>query len=294
MVKELVVISGKGGTGKTSIAASIISIASNSIKLVAADCDVDASTLHVLLNPRIKHEEKFSGSKVAEINRSECIRCRCCQAVCEFNAIEDFRVNVFSCEGCGVCRLFCPVNAISLKDRESGFLFISETKYGPMCHARLLPGEANSGKLVSLVKQRAKMVAEEEKRDLIVVDGPPGIGCPVISSIAGANLLLAVAEPTLSGLHDLMRAIGLARFFKMTKVFVAINMWDINAEVSAKIVEACRNEGVEVLAKIPFDRRVIEAVVNRAPAVEYDPKSAFSVEVKHLWDSLASTLALTS
>jgi len=291
VVRELVVISGKGGTGKTSVSASIISLASSTLKLVAADCDVDASTLHVLLKPRVKQEEKFSGSKVARIDKGKCIKCMACQSVCRFDAINDLGVDIYSCEGCGVCAFICPVDAITLEDRDSGRIFVSETKYGPMCHAELLPGESNSGKLVSLVKQYARKIAEDEKRELIVVDGPPGIGCPVISSIAGADLLLIITEPTMSGLHDLRRAINLAQFFRMTKIFVAINMWDINPEMTTEIVKACADEKVEVLAKLPFDKKVVDAVVNRMPAVEFDSTSPFSQEVKQLWDSLFSLLS---
>ena len=213
-MKQLTVISGKGGTGKTSITAALASLAKDNA--VFADCDVDAADLHLILKPRIKKTMSFHGLKIAVIDKDKCIDCKICYEHCRFNAIDE-NINVIKdrCEGCSVCSYVCPTKAISMEDRTSGFLYISETRFGPMSHAILKTAEEASGKLVTAVRENAKKLALEEKKDLIIIDGPPGIGCPVISAITGVDLVLIVTEPTLSAIHDLERILGVAQHFKI-------------------------------------------------------------------------------
>ena len=203
-MKQITILSGKGGTGKTTITAAFAVLAREA---VVADCDVDAPDLHMLLHPEILETREFRGSKMAVINESKCIRCGICREKCRFDAItQDLTVDPFSCEGCGVCAIVCPVNAVTLTERISGYAYISKIKYGFMAHALLNPGESNSGKLVTVVRQNAKLLAEREKAGLVIIDGPPGIGCPVIASVTGVDAGLVVTEPTMSGIHDLERA----------------------------------------------------------------------------------------
>lgn len=209
-MKEVVVLSGKGGTGKTSIVGSLAAIAQSK---VLADCDVDAADLHLLLQPVTQQKHEFWSGQVAFIDEEKCTQCGLCQDVCHFDAINDFNVDSISCEGCGFCFHICPDEAIMMRENLSGHWFISETKYGPLVHARLGIAQENSGKLVALVRQQAKQIAEKQGFNYIISDGPPGIGCPVISSLSGANLALLVTEPTLSGIHDLERVIGVCHHF---------------------------------------------------------------------------------
>jgi MinD superfamily P-loop ATPase len=231
-MREITVISGKGGTGKTSITAAFATLAKNS---VFADCDVDAADLHLILKPKIKKTMNFHGLKIASIDKSLCIDCKKCYASCHFNAIDE-KINLIkeSCEGCGVCAYVCPVNAIKMVDRDSGFAYISETRFGPMAHAVLNTAEEASGKLVTVVRNNAKILAEDKQKDLIIIDGPPGIGCPVISSITGVDLVLIITEPTLSAIHDLERILGVANQFQIPAV-VCINKSTINEANTSKI-----------------------------------------------------------
>jgi len=286
-MKQLTVLSGKGGTGKTTITASLAALAKN---LVVADCDVAAPDLHMLLHPKVIKTQEFKGSKLAVIDEEKCINCGLCQDECRFEAItEDIKVDPISCEGCGVCTIICPVNAVTLTERISGHAYISKTKNGFMAHALLSPGEANSGKLVTLVRQNAKILAEKEHNDLVIIDGPPGIGCPVIASVTGIDAGLVVTEPTLSGIHDLERALQLLRHFNVTQ-FVCVNMHDINEENTEKIVSFCRENDIEVVGKIPFDTKVTEAMVNGKPIVEYAPESDVAKEIEKMWKKLLSCM----
>jgi len=260
-MKEVVILSGKGGTGKTSIVGSFAAIAQSK---VLTDCDVDAADLHLLLNPSVKEENEFWSGQVAVINEEECTQCGLCQDVCRFDAIKDFKVDPISCEGCGFCSHICPVEAINMKDSLSGHWFISDTKYGHLVHARLGIAQENSGKLVALVRQQAKQIAERDVLDYIISDGPPGIGCPVISSLSGANLALLVTEPTLSGIHDLERVLGVCHHFGIPAM-VCINKYDLNEDNTRQIENYCLNQGVEVAARIPFDNIVTEALVEKLP-----------------------------
>lgn len=288
-MKQLTILSGKGGTGKTTITASLAVLAK---KAVVADCDVDAPDLHMLLHPTVYETQEFKGSKLAVINQTKCVECGLCREKCRFNAITgDFKVNPFSCEGCGVCMAVCPVNAVTLRERISGHAYISKTKYGFMAHALLTPGEANSGKLVTLVRQNAKILAEKENSSLIIIDGPPGIGCPVISSVTGVDAGLIVTEPTMSGIHDLKRALQLLMHFNVPS-FVCINMYDINTDNTEETASFCKEKDIEVIGKIPFNPIVTEAMVNGKPIVEYAPESNVAEEIKNMWKNLISALKL--
>jgi len=286
-MKQLTVLSGKGGTGKTTITASLSVLAKN---LVVADCDVAAPDLHMLLHPKVIKTQEFKGSKLAVIDEEKCINCGLCREKCRFEAItEDTKVDPISCEGCGVCTIICPVNAVTLAERISGHAYISKTKSSFMAHALLSPGEANSGKLVTLVRQNAKILAEREHSDFVIIDGPPGIGCPVIASVTGIDAGLVVTEPTLSGIHDLERALQLLRHFNVTP-FVCVNMHDINEENAEKIISFCRENNIEVVGKIPFNANVTEAMVNGKPIVQYAPESNVAKEIEKMWKKVLSSL----
>ena len=282
-MKQLTVLSGKGGTGKTTITASFAVLAKNA---VVADCDVDAPDLHMLLHPEIIKTQEFKGSKLAVIDKAKCVECGLCREKCRFDAItEDFTVDPISCEGCGVCTIICPVNAIELTERISGHAYISKTKYGFMAHAMLSPSESNSGKLVTLVRQNARILTEKENCDLIIIDGPPGIGCPVIASVTGIDAGLVVTEPTMSGIHDLERALQLLKHFNV-QPFVCVNMYDINKDNTEKIVGFCEENGIKAVGKITFNPIITEAMVNGKPIVEYAPESNVAKEIERMWKKM--------
>jgi MinD superfamily P-loop ATPase len=286
-MKQITVLSGKGGTGKTTITASFAVLAHD---IVMADCDVDAPDLHMLLHPQIMKTQEFRGSKLAIVDRTKCIECGLCQNSCRFDAINDgIQIDPFSCEGCGVCVVVCLEEAISIQERISGYAFISKTKYGIMSHARLNPGEANSGKLVTLVRHNARKIAEEENCNLVLIDGPPGIGCPVIASVTGVDAGLVVTEPTMSGIHDLKRALQLLNHFKVSP-FVCINTYDINRKNTEKIVKFCEKNKIEVVGKISFDPIVTEAMVAGRTVVEHSPENMVSREIENTWKRVLSAL----
>ncbi len=264
-MKEIVVLSGKGGTGKTSIVGALAALAQSK---VLADCDVDAADLHLLLRPSEKMRTEFWSGKVARIDQDRCDECGLCQELCRFHAIRDFQVEEASCEGCGLCHHVCPTEAITMRENMAGHWFISGTRYGPLVHARLGIAQENSGKLVAVVRQQARKVAEEQALDYVISDGPPGIGCPVISSLSGASLALLVTEPTLSGMHDLDRVLGVCRHFGVPAT-VCINKYDINEENTRQTEEQCSRQAVDVVARIPFDNAVTESIVRGVPIVEY-------------------------
>ena len=284
-MKEVVVLSGKGGTGKTSIVGSFAALAQSK---VLADCDVDAADLYLLLKPINQQKHEFWSGQVAVIDEQRCTQCGLCQDECRFDAIKDFKVDPISCEGCGFCLQICPDEAITMKENLSGHWFISDTKYGPLAHARLGIAQENSGKLVALVRQQAKLIAEKQGLDYIISDGPPGIGCPVISSLSGANLALLVTEPTLSGIHDLERVLGVCHHFDIPAL-ICINKYDINEDNTRQIENYCRSQGVEVASKIPFDNVVTEAVVHGLPVVEYTQNSV-ARQIKALWQAVSTVL----
>jgi len=284
-MKEVVVLSGKGGTGKTSIVGSFAALAENKI---LADCDVDAADLHLLLNPVTQQNHEFWSGQVAIIDEEKCTQCGLCQEVCRFDAISDFKVDPVSCEGCGFCFHICQADAISMKENLAGQWFISDTKYGALVHARLGIAQENSGKLVALVRQQAKQIAEKQGFDYIISDGPPGIGCPVISSLSGANLALLVTEPTLSGIHDLERVLGVCHYFGVPAL-ACINKYDLNEDNTRQIESYCFNQGVEVTGKISFDNVVTEALVQGLPVVEYS-QGKVAQEIERLWQTVVRTL----
>jgi len=278
-LKQITVLSGKGGTGKTTLVASFAALAQ---RIVVTDCDVDAPNLHLLLKPEIIQTQEFGGSNLAIIDEAKCIKCGKCEESCRFDAIKDMIVDSVLCEGCGVCAYVCPAEAIQLKERLSGYAFISKTDYGLMSHARLNPGEENSGKLVTLVRQNARKIAENEGYELILNDGPPGIGCPVIASIGGVDAGLIVVEPTLSGIHDMERALALLNHFQVPPL-VYINKYDLDQENTSRIVVFCESNGIEVTGKIPFDSLVTKAMVVGKSVVEHSPKSMVSKAIAELW-----------
>jgi MinD superfamily P-loop ATPase len=285
-IKELVVLSGKGGTGKTSITACFATLAGNR---VVVDADVDAADLHLVLKPRVRKEEEFRGGHVAIIDEERCTACGQCLERCQFKAIsDDFRVDPVACEGCGVCVHFCPAEAIDFPQRTCGRWFISDTDHGPLVHARLGIAEENSGLLVNLLRKEAKALAEQQGLDTLIVDGPPGIGCPVISSLTGAGAVLIITEPTLSGLHDLERVVELAAFFNIPAM-VAVNKYDVNAEVTERIDAYCHEHGLSLVGTIPYDRDVTGAMVAQQSLVEFSRGPAAEA-VRRLWEKVSSEI----
>ncbi|RLG29700.1 (4Fe-4S)-binding protein [Methanosarcinales archaeon] len=292
-MKQITIISGKGGTGKTTLVGSFAALAENK---VIADCDVDAPDLHLLLHPEIIKREEFKGLKVAVMDKTLCTECGTCEETCRFNAIaltEDsgYAVNPARCEGCGACVFSCPQEALTLKERVSGYAFISKTNYGTMAHAQLNIAEETSGKLVTVVRNHAQQVAEKEQRELILIDGAPGIGCPVIASLTGVDLALIVTEPTMSGLHDLERILDVTSHFGIGSV-VCINKYDINEENSGRITEFCRQRGIEVVGNIPYDPVVTEAMVAGKPVVEFS-EGKVSEAIKEVWGRIKCSIKLS-
>lgn len=284
-MKEVVVLSGKGGTGKTSIVGSLAALAKSK---VVVDCDVDAADLHLLLQPNIREAHDFWSGQIAVINEEKCTRCGLCEEMCRFRAIQDFKVDAVSCEGCGFCYHLCPAEAITMIENLAGQWSVSDTRYGPLVHARLGIAQENSGKLVAVVRQQAREMAEKLGLDYIISDGPPGIGCPVISSLSGADLALLVTEPTLSGQHDLERVIGVCRHFGVP-VTVGINKYDINEDNARHIESYCLSQGIDVSVKIPFDNVVTEAMVHGLPLVEYT-HNGISQRMEILWEVVSKSL----
>lgn len=281
-MKEVVIISGKGGTGKTSLTASFAYLARNH---AIADCDVDAADLHILAQPRKHHSEEFYGGVVAAIDPGKCTGCGLCREHCRYEAIsEDFAVDRLACEGCGVCYHVCPEGAVELQRSLNGEWYISESRFGPMVHAALYPGEENSGKLVALVRNQAKVLAKQQAKSLVLVDGAPGVGCPVISSVTGADHVVIVTEPTLSGLHDLKRAVELVHGFDIP-MSVVINKADINADVVRSIRDFCDQAGLPVIGEIPYDPAVTAAMVRRRAVVE-ENGSAVGNSIRAIWKEI--------
>ncbi|MDP2922676.1 MAG: ATP-binding protein [Candidatus Omnitrophota bacterium] len=298
-MKQIVIISGKGGTGKTILTASFAALAKNKVMV---DCDVDAADLHLLLNPNIKEKNEFRSGKTARIDKEKCVKCGKCIEVCRFSAIgvsppdrqvgvsggeainDDFEIDAVACEGCGLCSHICPVNAITMEENLSGEWFISETKYGPFVHAKLGIAEENSGKLVSKIRQVAKEIAEREKLDYVIIDGPPGIGCPVIASLAGVDLAIIVTEPTLSGIHDMQRVLEVAEHFNI-KATVVINKYDLNLENSQLIEEFCKEKSINIIGRILFSLEVNHSIVKAVSAVEFCT-GAVREEIISIWKNV--------
>lgn len=288
-IEELVVISGKGGTGKTSITASFAVLADNA---VIADCDVDAADLHLVLAPRVLERHEFRGGHEAVIRMEQCVGCGVCLDYCRFDAVrmireanggQTFTVDPVSCEGCGVCVRFCPAKAIDFPERVCGEWMVSETRRGPMVHARLGIAAENSGKLVSIVRREARRIAGENGNGLIIVDGPPGIGCPVISSLTGASRVLVVTEPTVSGEHDLERVLALAKHFSIP-TSVCVNKWDINPEMTERIEKKAGEADARIVGRIRYDSGVTRAQLRQMTVVETDTPSA--EDIRRVWEQL--------
>lgn len=288
-MKEIVIISGKGGTGKTSIIAAFSSLAENK---VLCDADVDAADLHLIMDPEIKERHDFASGHTASINREKCTDCGLCLELCRWNAISaDFVVDPLECEGCGVCCYFCPEEAIGFPLNTCGEWYLSNTRFGPMAHARLGIAEENSGKLVALIRQEGKKLAEEKNLDLLITDGPPGIGCPVIASLGGASAVLIVAEPTVSGRHDMERVAELTAFFKIPAL-VCVNKFDLNPQQGEAIEDFAKEKNVEVMGRVPFDPAFTRAMVQGQTIVEFDERSKGCEAVKVLWADLSRHVGL--
>jgi len=324
-MKQIVVLSGKGGTGKTTIAASFAVLASERHRIVVADCDVEASNMHILLKPvRLNERNVFKGSKVAVLDAEKCVNCGACEEVCRFGAISrrgsrrgmglgceggkgkghepeeskvcEYEIQEIFCEGCGVCVFVCPADALSVAEKDSGEIYVSDVRCGgggaktvKMVHASLKAGEEASGKLVSEVRRRASEIALAEKSEIVLIDGPPGVGCPVIASLTGVDLAVLVAEPTKSGVHDLKRVLAVARHFGVNAV-VCVNKSDLNAELTAEIERFCAEEGVKMLGCIPYDETVLEAVSACEPVVSFRSESEASVAIKAVWEKIEHIL----
>ena len=288
-MKEVVILSGKGGTGKTSVTASFAALARNA---VMADCDVDAADLHLVLSPEVRRREIFVQGNLANVHTDACDACGRCLGVCRFGAVrmEGGRavIDPLSCEGCGVCVWNCPRKAIDFPERECGEWFVSETRFGPMVHARLWAAAENSGKLVSLVRREARREAEEGNRELLISDGPPGVGCPVIASLTGADATVIVTEPTMSGEHDMRRVLELAQHFKIP-AYLCVNKWDINPAMALQIERFAARNGVGVLGRISYDSGVTEAQVRGVTVIEYD-KGAAAAEIRSIFGALCGAL----
>ena len=300
-MKQITVISGKGGTGKTVVTAAFAALAKSK---VMADCDVDASDLHLLLHPQIKETHQFKGGMKAILNQEKCTGCDRCIEVCRFDAVSKREgqgsggqgsegqgtvvIDPVACEGCQVCALVCPVEAIQMKENVSGEWYVSETQYGPMVHARLGVAQENSGKLVAVVRENAREIAQKNQIELVLVDGPPGIGCPVIASITGVDLVVIVTEPTYSAISDLKRVLGLTQHFKIQST-VVINKYDLNPENAGEVEDFCRQENIEVAGKLPFDNTFTQAMVEGKTIIEYRD-SGLAEKIENLWQGISTRI----
>ena len=285
-MKQIVIISGKGGTGKTVLTASLASLAKDKVMV---DCDVDAADLHLLLHPAVRERFEFRSGQSARLDKGKCVECGECIDMCRFDAIgKDFVIDPVSCEGCALCSRICRYGAIAMEENISGEWFISDTRYGPFVHARLGIAEDNSGKLVSMVRQAAKEIAEKEKKSYILIDGPPGIGCPVIAAITDTDLAVVVTEPTLSGIHDMLRIIDTTAHFQVP-TRVVINKYDLNPENSEKIVEICASKKIEILGRITFSAKVPRSLVKAVPYVEY-AHDEVAEEMISIWHKMESII----
>jgi MinD superfamily P-loop ATPase len=297
-MRELVVISGKGGTGKTSIVASFAALAQ---KAVLADCDVDAADLHLVLDPKIIRRESFTGGKRARIRSGHCTACGKCEELCRFDAIhfdgpgngrvdKTFRIDPTACEGCGVCVWFCAEQAIEFGPVVNGEWFVSETRHGPMVHAKLGIAQENSGKLVNTVRTAARKLAEDRGLAMVIIDGSPGIGCPVIASITGASLVLIVTEPTLSGQHDMERVAELTRHFDIPAM-VCVNKWDLNPQIADEIESLAFKRGIRVAGRVRYDRAVTQAQIHRKSVIEHQADGC-AADIRSVWSAVQTAIEM--
>ena len=307
-MKQLVILSGKGGSGKTSVTAAFAHLAAQGdhpVQAVLVDADVDAANLELVLNPEMEARQDFWGGQVAQIDPQLCAGCGTCETVCRFDAVhpqplfqrdmgeggEGYTVDPIACDGCAACVYQCPEKAIRMQPQRAGEWFRSQSRYGTLFHAALRPAQENSGKLVTVVKQHARLLALDEADPLVLVDGPPGIGCPVISAVSGANLALIVAEPTAAGVHDMRRALQTTKHFGV-RTLVCINKADVYSEGAAQIEAFCQDEGIPVVGRIPFDLTVTEAMVQGQPVTAYQPQAAASQALREIWQAVTAHLEL--
>jgi MinD superfamily P-loop ATPase len=299
-MKQLVILSGKGGTGKTTAAAALAHLAAegpNPVRAILADADVDAANLELVLAPRELEKHEFMGGQVAIIDQEVCLGCGICRDVCRFEAVsvDDglYDVDPIACEGCAVCFYQCPEEAIRMEEQLAGHWFRSESRYGPLFHAELRPAQENSGRLVTMVKQQARLLARDKGHELVIVDGPPGIGCPVISAMAGADLALVVTEPTAAGIHDMERVLATANHFGIP-LLVCINKADLYSEGTARIEEFCRSRGIGIAGHIPFDVVVTKAMVRGQPVTAYQPDGKVAQALRAVWARVLEELEASS
>jgi MinD superfamily P-loop ATPase len=285
-MNEIVILSGKGGTGKTSLSAAFATINKNTI---VADCDVDGSDLHLILQPENDRTERFITSHKAIIDYNSCTNCGICMNYCRFKAIsllnDQVTISEIACDGCKLCARICPSDSIQMIPNDKSYWYIGDYRNGRMVHARLAPGEENSGKLVNVVRENARKIAKETGFETIIIDGPPGIGCPVISSVTGANKAIVVTEPTNSGFHDMKRVLEVTANFKVN-TFVVINKYDLNKAISDKIQNWCNENNIPVAGKIAFDAQIVEAMINCQSIVEWKPKSETSREIISVYNTI--------
>jgi len=297
-MKQLVILSGKGGTGKTSVTAAFAHLASLSdspVKAVLADADVDAANLELVLDSHVLERHEFWGGKVAEIDQATCVNGGDCADVCRFDAIHPgsfgglYEVDPIACDGCAACVYQCPTGSIKMKAQIAGEWFRSESLYGSLFHAALIPAQENSGKLVTLVKQNARLLAMDESYDMVLVDGPPGIGCPVISATSGADLALIVAEPTTAGVHDMHRVLQTIDHFGV-QALICINKADIYPKGADEIEAFCSEKGIQMVGRIPFDLTVTEAMVRGKTVTAFAPKALASQAIREIWEKVLEVL----
>ena len=285
-MKQIVILSGKGGTGKTSLSAAFAHLAANTGKNVLVDADVDAANLALLLNAKRIKEEPFSGGSIAIIDQTLCNGCGTCQEICRFGAVSssdgEYSIDPVACDGCAACLYTCPEKAITMEKQQAGEWYISETEYGRFYHAHLFPAQENSGKLVALIKSQAKNALEKMDGELMLVDGPPGIGCPVISALSGADVVLIVTEPSLAGIHDLERVLRTAAYFQLP-AWVCINKADLYPEGAARIRELCQEKDIPLLGEIPFDLIIPRAMTAGEPVTCFAPDSDISRMIEEIW-----------
>jgi MinD superfamily P-loop ATPase len=299
-MKQLVILSGKGGTGKTSVTAVFAHLAAEGkhrIPAVLADADVDAANLELVLAPKMALRTDFWGGKVAQIDAQLCGGCGVCEQVCRFDAVHpdpegSYWVDPIACDGCAACVYQCPEEAITMQLQLAGEWFRSQSRFGPLFHAALKPAQENSGKLVTVVKQNARLLAMDEGIPLVLVDGPPGIGCPVISAVSGADLALIVAEPTDAGVHDMQRALQTTGHFGV-KAIVCINKADLYPAGAVQIEDFCREKGIDVVGHIPFDTTVTEAMVQGQPVSAYQPEAPASRALVEIWGRVIAALEVS-
>lgn len=286
---EIAVLSGKGGTGKSSISAAFATIGE---KVILADCDVDAANQYLLFNPSNEEEEIYISGYKAVINYNKCTNCQNCIKYCRFDAISLINdktvISELSCDGCFLCSRICQENAIDMVPSDKSRMYSGSFRNGKMVYGRLAPGEENSGKLVNMVRSKAKKISTESRIETIILDGPPGIGCPVISTLTGVNKVVIVTEPSLSGIHDMQRVMEVVRKFNL-RAFIIINKYDLNISLSALIKEWCGQNGIELTGQLPFDKNMVDAMIQRKSIIEYNSNLNISKEIQKIWNKILKT-----